>query len=89
VTLLFGKKLALQALPQLMPKVKLSITPVPVPLLATERAKAGIPLKLALTVFEAVNVKVQVVNGLLQSPLQPVKVEPGSATAVRVTMLPG
>jgi hypothetical protein len=76
-------KFALQVAPQVIPAGLLVTLPVPVPLLETVRAKLGsVKLAVTLCAWAIVTVHVPVP---VQAPLQPVKVEPVPAAAVRVT----
>jgi hypothetical protein len=61
--------------------------PVPFPLLITVRRKL-FKVKVAVTVLAALIVTVQVPAVFVQAPDQPVKSEPVSAAAVKVTLLP-
>src|SRR5581483_2587218 len=62
------------------------------PAVATVRFEGAVggwvSLKVAVTVFAASTVTVQLATPLQSVPLQPVKAEPLSATDVRVTLLP-
>ncbi len=86
VTLLFWLKLAAQVAPQLIPAGVLVTVPVPVPVLVMDNW-TGIAVKLALTVFAALMVTVQVAVVPVHAPDQPLNVDPAVAAAVRVTLL--
>ncbi len=73
-----------QVAPQLMPAGVLVTVPVPAPVLFTVRTKVG-TVKLAVTVLAAFIVTTQVPVPLQLPPVQPIKVEPVAADAVRVT----
>jgi hypothetical protein len=76
-----------QVAPQLMPAGELVTVPLPAPALVTVSAKDDC-MKVAVTVVAAFIVTVQVVAMPEQPPLQPVKVDPAAAAAVRVTEVP-
>jgi len=80
-------KLAEQVAPQVIPTGELVTVPLPVPALLTVSAKVG-RLKVAVTVVAAETVTVQAPVPEHPPPLQPVKVEPAAAVAVRVTAVP-
>jgi len=81
-------KLALQVLGQLMPLGLLLTVPVPVPATVTESANVvTVVLKVAVTAFAALMVTLQVPVPE-QAPLQPAKVDPADAAAVKVTTVP-
>jgi hypothetical protein len=84
VTLAPCKKLEVQVAPQSTPAGLLEMLPVPVPDFVIVSANLGIRLKLAVTVFAASIVTLQVVKPV-QAPVQPAKLEPASATAVNTT----
>src|SRR5664279_4014749 len=72
-----------------MPAGELVTVPVPVPLLATLRASLGIAANSAPTDFAALIVTLHSFDPTIESqPLQTTALEPGSATALRVTALP-
>jgi phage tail protein X len=79
-------KLALQVLGQVMPAGLLLTFPLPVPASVTVRAKVD-ALNVAVTAFAAVMVTLQVPVPE-QAPLQPAKVDPAAAVAVKVTIVP-
>jgi hypothetical protein len=80
-------KLAAQAVPQLIPPGPVTV-PEPVPALVTVRGyEIGVDVKVAVTDFAAFRVTVQEPVPV-QSPDQPVKVEPAFAAAVRVITSP-
>ena len=85
VTLAFWLKLAVQVVPQLMPAGLLVTVPAPVPDLVMANA-IGTALKVAVTLFAAFMVTVQVLAVPLQAPDQPEKAEPALGAAVRVTL---
>src|SRR5215468_2375766 len=78
-------KLALHVLPQLMPAGEEVTVPLPEPALVTVRFGLAVVLNVAVTDFAAVIGTVQVLVPV-QAPLQPAKVEPLAAAAVRVTV---
>ncbi len=81
-------KFALQVLGQLIPAGLLLTVPVPVPANVTESAKVVTDvLKVAVTALAALMVTLQVPVPL-QAPLQPAKVDPADAVAVKVTSVP-
>lgn len=82
-------KLCLQSGPQLIPAGVEVIVPRPLPLLTTvsENPRLGTSLKVAVTVRASVIVTVQLAVPL-QAPLQPLKLDALSGTAVSVTLLP-
>jgi hypothetical protein len=80
-------KAKLHVLPQLIPAGALVTVPLPAPLLATVSVKLA-SSKVAVTLRGADIVRLQVEPVPLQSPLQPVKIEPDAAAAVSVTALP-
>jgi hypothetical protein len=88
VTILPCKKLEVHVEPQSIPARSLEMLPVPVPVpdFVTVSANLGIRLKLAVTVFAASIVTLQVVKSV-QAPVQPAKLEPASALAVKITVL--
>jgi hypothetical protein len=86
VTLVPLLKDALQVLPQLIPDGAEVTVPVPVPALATVKANVG-RANVAVTLRAVVILTVQVPVPV-QAPLQPVKVDPLAAAAVRVTLVP-
>ena len=69
-----------------MPAGELTV-PEPVPAIDTLNC-TGTAAKLAVTDIAAVGETVHVVAAPLHAPLQPVKPEPGAATAVRLTAAP-
>jgi len=71
---------------QLMPAGLLVTCPAPVPASTTVRVAIG--LKVAVIVVFAVGVMMQVLVPLHPPPLQPAKVDPAAAEAVRVTCVP-
>jgi hypothetical protein len=73
--------------PQLIPGGLELTLPVPLPVLVTVRTKRG-ALKVAVTVLAAVMVTVHVAPETVLHPLQPPKVDPPDALAVRVTVVP-
>ena len=77
-------KLAEQVKPQLIPAGALVTVPLPVPDGVTVR-RYVLCVKVAITVVAAVMGTVQVTVPEQPPPLQPVKVEPAAAEAVRVT----
>ena len=82
----------MQVAPQLMPPGLLETLPVPVPDLVTVSAKfvgaGGVVVKLAVTLCAALIVTAQVEAVPLHAPPQPVKLEPLSGAAVKVTLEP-
>ena len=60
--------------------------PLPVPVVVT--VTIALAVKVAVALRALVRASVQVAAVPLQAPLQPVKVEPGAATAVSVTAVP-
>lgn len=88
-TTLPSSKGAAQVVPQVMPAGTEVTVPLPAPLRTTVSVRC-VRAKVAMTVRALVGVTVQVpVPGQLKpAPLQPVKVEPGPATAVSTTALP-
>ena len=85
VTFEFWLKFALQVVPQSIPAGALVIVPVPVPDLVTVNC-TGMALKVAVTVFAAFMVTVQVVVVPVHAPVQPSKAEPAAGAAVNVTL---
>jgi hypothetical protein len=75
-----------QEVPQLIPVGKLVTVPMPVPDLLTFRAKVG--TKVAVTATSEVKATEQVPVPEHAEPLQPAKVDPAAATALRVTAAP-
>ena len=73
--------------PQVMPAGLLVTVPAPAPDLLNVNMKVGIA-NVAVTVVPAFRVTVQVPLPEQPPPLQPVKVEPASGVAVRVTAVP-
>ena len=86
VTAVVYPKVPLQVLPQLMPAGVLATVPVPVPAGLTVSVNVW-SVKLAVTLWGVVMVTVQGPVPV-QSPLQPIKVEPVDAVAVSVTAVP-
>ena len=86
VTLLPYEKLAPHVPPQSIPAGLLVTVPDPVPAFVTLRAK-GCRVKVAVTLRAAVMATMQLPVPV-QSPPQPMKVEPVVGVAVRVTLLP-
>jgi hypothetical protein len=86
VTLLFWLKLVAQVAPQLMPVGELVTVPSPVPALVTVNGTRT-AVKLAVTVFAAPILTVQVLAVPVQAPDQPLKVDPVVVAAVKVTLL--
>src|SRR5438128_1721959 len=80
-------KLAAQVAPQVIPPGELVTVPLPVPALLTVSAKLG-RLNVAVTVVAALKVTVQAPVPEQPPPLQPVKIEPATGAAVRVTGVP-
>src|SRR5207244_96694 len=78
---------AAQVAPQAMPAGTLVTVPAPAPVLLTVSVKVC-TAKVAVTVVAALNVTVQVPVPEQPPPLQPVKVEPATGAAVRVTGVP-
>ena len=76
-----------QVAPQAMPAGLLVTEPFPVPALATVRWNVW-AANVAVTDFAALIGTVQVVDVVLQAPLQRVKLEPAAGTAVSVTFVP-
>jgi hypothetical protein len=76
-----------QVAPQLIPAGELVTVPVPVPVRLTVRVLCEV-VKVAVTLWLAFIVTVQVFPEVESQPLQPVKVEFTSAFAVRVTVVP-
>src|SRR5262245_31053863 len=76
-----------QVVPQLIPEGELVTVPPPAPALLTVSAKDDF-MKVAVAVVAAFIVPVPVVAVPVQPPLQPVKVDPAAAAAVRVTDVP-
>ena len=70
-----------------MPVGELVTVPLPSPALLTVRV-LGCRSKPAMTVVEAIRVRVQAPVPEQPPPLQPVKVEPPAGVAVRVTVVP-
>jgi len=73
--------------PQLIPAGLEVTVPLPVPVLLTVRGKVCL-LNVAVTVVDAFMVTAQVPVPEQPPPLQPVKVDPPAAAAVRVTTVP-
>jgi hypothetical protein len=86
VILVPKSKEALQVLPQSTPAGLEVTVPLPVPALVTVRGKVS-KAKLAVTVRACVMLTVQG-SVPVQSPVQPVKVEPEAGVAVRATFAP-
>lgn len=82
-----GANAALQVVPQERPAGIEVTVPEPVPVRVTVR-ESGVGLKVAPTLFAALMVTVQVFAVPMHAPDQPVKVEPVTAAAVSVTMVP-
>src|SRR6267142_2525624 len=80
-------KEAEQVAPHEMPAGALVTVPVPFPDFVTERAKVG-AVNVAVTLWATLMVTVQVPVPVQPPPLQPVKVEPATGAAVRVTIVP-
>jgi hypothetical protein len=80
-------KLAVHAVPQLIPAGALVTVPVPVPPFVTVNATAFEVLNVAVTIAAAVNVTTQAPLPL-HAPLHPAKVEPAAAVCVNVTIVP-
>src|SRR5438309_5324937 len=80
-------KLAEQVAPQLIPAGELVTVPLPVPAGVTVRVKVW-SVKVVVTVVAAESVTVQVPVPEQAPPLQPVKVEPATGVAVKVTAVP-
>ena len=72
--------------PQLIPAGELVTVPLPLPVLLTAKSNEG--SKLAVTVLLASNVTVQLEVPEQPPPDQPVKIEPGLATAVNIVTVP-
>ena len=88
VTLVPLLKFVLHVLPQLTPLGEELTVPVPVPpLVIVNVYVTGIAVKVAVTLCAEVRLTVQVPVPE-HAPLQPVKVEPDAAAAVRVTDVP-
>src|SRR5215467_9934703 len=87
VTELFVGNEALQVFPQLMPAGLLVTVPAPVPALVTVRVE-GTALKVAVTDLFALITTTHVAVPLHPLPLQPPKVDPVAAVAVKVTVVP-
>jgi hypothetical protein len=87
VTELFVGNEALQVFPQLMPLGLLVTVPVPVPALFTVSVE-GTALKVAVTDLFALITTTHVPVPLHPLPLQPPKVDPVAAVAVKVTVVP-
>ena len=88
VTKAFSKNWALQNVTQLMPLGVLLTVPAPVPNTETDRPRNAVaPPKFAVTFFDAVMLTVQLPVPV-QSPLQPMNVDPGSSATVSVTLVP-
>src|SRR5207245_6168283 len=62
--------------------------PMPVPVLATVSVNCGTRSNVAVTDLAAVSVTVHLLLDTVSQPLQPVKVDPGSTTAVSTTTAP-
>ena len=69
-----------------MPPLELATDPPPVPVVPTVSAASAVNNAEALR--SAVMSRVQVTALPLQAPLQPVKLAPGTATAVSVSVVP-
>src|SRR5215467_12578572 len=87
VTELFVGNEALHVFPQLMPAGLLVTVPAPVPALVTVRVE-GTALKVAVTDLFALITTTHVPVPLHPLPLQPPKVDPVAAVAVKVTVVP-
>ena len=85
VTTVLLPKDAKQVEPQVMPAGLLVTVPLPAPVLLTVRLYIAPNVKLAETEVAAVTVTVQVPVPEHPLPLQPVKLEPADAMAVKVT----
>ena len=75
-----------QSAPQLMPAGLDATVPVPTSALVTPSVKST--LKVAVTVFAALMLTVQVEPETVVHPLQPVNADPEAAAAVSVTVVP-
>jgi len=93
VTLLLMEKLAMQVAPQLMPAGLLVTVPTPVPALDTISVCGPDALNVAVTLWAALRVSVQITSALQERklkprPVQPENVDPTAGVAVSVTTLP-
>lgn len=83
-------KLAVQAVPQLIPAGELVTVPVPAPAFVTvNETVLGAAVNVAVTVWLLVMTTVQAPVPLQPPPLQPAKADPPVAVAVSVTEVPG
>jgi hypothetical protein len=87
VTVVPLTRLSEQVAPQAMTDAA-SLVTVPLPVPAATTWSAAWTVKIAVALRSAVMTSVQVAAVPVQAPLQPVKLEPGAATAVSVTVVP-
>ena len=81
-------KLALHAVLQLIPEGVVVTVSDPLPPTATDSKKLGAVANVVVTVVSAVGVMMQALVPPQPPPLQPAKIEPEAAEAVRVTCVP-
>ena len=87
VTISFFQKDSLQSPGQVIPDTSLVIVPVPLPVLVTVNLYLGSAVKVALTVFDAVIVTVQVLPLTLLQPVHLARLECSAGVAVNTTVL--